>query len=124
MKQPTCAELILEQKKRELARIKQAIANSEAEAEEPEEGDPDFENMGIYAEGILAIERLPIRFEIQLSTGGPADGFIVELDQDGESIERAWYYYKDWFDSAETELFGSELDLVRTMFAELVCDPQ
>ncbi|MEM1973309.1 MAG: hypothetical protein QXN68_00805 [Thermoplasmata archaeon] len=43
---------------------------------------------------------------LELSWGGPADGFI--FCEDGTII----YYYQDWFDGAERILFGKDYDIM------------
>lgn len=48
----------------------------------------------IEARELLAIEKRQ-RLIIELSTGGDADGFILDFDESGELIEGA-YYWADW----------------------------
>jgi hypothetical protein len=47
---------------------------------------------------------------LELSTGGPADGFI--FFEDG-SIK---YYFQDWFDGAERELYGEDEAVLQDLY--------
>ena len=58
----------------------------------------------------LAIDKRTI-FKIELSTGGPADWFEVQLDDEGYLVTIE-YHFADWFDHAERELSGEEFDIV------------
>lgn len=116
-RQKTCTELIGEQKQRRVARLQAALANEYNEP--PGDNAVDFENIETYQDGVLEITRLPVRYRVLLSWGGPSDGFILELDDAGQEIERAFYFYQDWFDGAEVELFGDDLKAVCQMFGYL-----
>jgi hypothetical protein len=59
-------------------------------------------------------------WDIQLSTGGPADGFKVEVDNEG-SINEISYYFKDWFDGAKRRLFGDNEEVAKQALQYLVC---
>jgi hypothetical protein len=59
-------------------------------------------------------------WDIQLSTGGPADGFEVEVN-DGGSIDEIAYYFKDWFDGAKRWLHGDDLQAAERALQYLVC---
>lgn len=53
---------------------------------------------------ILAISKT-LTVKIELSYGGPADGFIVEVEPETREIIRAKHYFVDWFkEPYETEL--------------------
>ena len=47
--------------------------------------------------------------KVLLSTGGPADWFEAQLDDDGD-IRRIEYVYQDWFDGARRTLDGADFD--------------
>lgn len=70
------------------------------------------ETIDDYTEGILSIDKKTI-VTVQLSWGGPADKFEVEID-DGE-IGDIWYVFQDWFDGARRRLTGDDYDTVRQM---------
>lgn len=61
------------------------------------------------------IEEMPLSVEtfkvlkVLLSTGGPADWFEAQIDDDGD-ILRIEYVYQDWFDGARRTLDGAEFD--------------
>jgi len=48
--------------------------------------------------------------DMELSTGGPGDGFIILYDKSNNSYAGAYYYFQDWFDGANKEVpWGSDL---------------
>jgi hypothetical protein len=49
-------------------------------------------------ESPLSVTRKGNTIEIQESWGGPSDGYEIEVD--GYTVERARYYFRDWFDGA------------------------
>lgn len=53
-----------------------------------------------------------IEIDIELSTGGPADGFKIYLDAKTRGPLRGCYYYSDWGWYEEEWLRPPELDLV------------
>ena len=61
------------------------------------------------------IDELPLSIEtrrvveICLSWGGPADYFIVTLDDDGD-IEEVRYRFQDWGDVADVTLTGDDFE--------------
>jgi len=57
-------------------------------------------------------------YGIEISTGGPADGFTLVCN--GETIIDAYYYFQDWFDGALKELQGEDLEALKTLFSEYV----
>lgn len=57
-----------------------------------------------------------IEVEIELSTGGPADGFKIYLDRKTREPQRGCYYYSDWGWYEEEWLTAQELDLVVKYF--------
>lgn len=57
-----------------------------------------------------------IELDIQLSTGGPADGFKIYLDKTTREVQSACYYYSDWGWYEETWLRPAELDMVVEYF--------
>jgi hypothetical protein len=58
----------------------------------------------------LAIDR-EILIHIQLSTGGPGDGFKLRYSTDGDLLGGV-YYFADWYDYAERPLSTEEADQV------------
>ena len=103
------------------------------DCENPESHEPEFSDCTVcegtgyitpdigetseeYEEGILSYD-VSIEVDVCLSTGGPADGYKIYLDQDGD-ITKIKYYFADWFDYAETTLSGEALDLAESMFGE------
>ena len=54
-----------------------------------------------------ALRELPLCVEVRrvlrvdLSTGGPADFFTVEIDEDGSLAGPVRYHFQDWFDGAD-----------------------
>ncbi len=69
-------------------------------------------------EGILGITKR-IVYKVELSWGGPADGFLITVDADSHEIESIEYYFQDWFDGAKRELTGDEFEVVAEMFSYL-----
>lgn len=51
-------------------------------------------------ESILSAEIEGDRLHVQMSWGGPSDGFYADVDKDG-TLDNVRYYFKDWFDGAE-----------------------
>jgi hypothetical protein len=58
----------------------------------------------------LSIDRR-IEIDICLSTGGPADGFKLTYDTDGE-LRSGVYYYAPWYGYEEIQLTTSEAEQV------------
>lgn len=48
--------------------------------------------------------------KLELSWGGPADGFRFFVD---ETIQ---YYFQDWFDGATRDLYGDDYDIMKKFF--------
>ena len=65
-------------------------------------------------ENALALTK-SIVYTIELSWGGPADGFKVYCDSDFAEITAVKYYYADWFDYKEKSLTSQELDLIKPL---------
>ena len=57
-----------------------------------------------------------IELEIELSTGGPADGFKIYLDKNTRTPLTGRYYYADWGWQEERWLTNNELDLIISYF--------
>lgn len=80
-----------------------------------------------YIEGILCFQCpawvpddlgwTPYVVQVQLSWGGPADGFIVEVDDKYRFI-RARYYYQDWGDYAEKFLSAGQTEMLEEVIGE------
>ena len=60
-----------------------------------------------------------IELNIELSTGGPADGFKFYLDKQSREPLRGCYYYSDWGWYEEEWLTAKELELVTNYFCIL-----
>lgn len=60
-----------------------------------------------------------IELEIELSTGGPADGFKIYLDKNTRQALTGCYYYSDWGWYEERWLNEAEIDLVVNYFGIL-----
>ena len=83
----------------ELARIKYLEALDEEEKEKTE----------VKREPLAITEKRTI--EIELSTGGDADGFILEYSKEGELLGGR-YYWSDWGTYEEVELTRGEAEEV------------
>lgn len=140
--QSTCEQRIEGELKRELERISAILRKTEIlenheiyddeelELLDQEELENEFEDDEIeelkelgdetiqsYQEGILAVDKHVVYF-VQLSTGGPGDGFYLTVD-DGE-ITRIEYEFLDWFDGARRVLHGKDFDLVSDIMQRVV----
>ena len=73
-----------------------------------------------YMEGVLEITPLYTVYRVGLSYGGPADGFTLYCDPETGEIEKAEYYFQDWFDGARRGLSGDALEMVKNMFQHMV----
>lgn len=51
--------------------------------------------------------------KIELSWGGPADFFEVEIDESGRIDGRITYHFQDWFDGAKKDLEGADYELAK-----------
>ncbi len=60
-----------------------------------------------------------IEIDIELSTGGPADGFKLYLDKQTRQPLSGCYYYADWGWYEEESLRPDELDMVAASFGFL-----
>ena len=63
-------------------------------------------------ENALALTKSTV-YTIELSWGGPADGFKVYCDPDFAEIIAVKYYYADWFEYKERSLSSQELELIK-----------
>jgi hypothetical protein len=59
--------------------------------------------------GVLSVTK-HTTYDIALSCGGPADGFRLTVDEDGDPL-RLEYYFHDWFDGAARTVKGDAFDL-------------
>ena len=145
-KQPTCEERINSEYEHEIEAVKIAIYNFDLDNsnywdKSDLEGYEDnfqwyFERL-LYAgetyhtRGInlphwfnVDSEGVPLEndehwlYGIEVSTGGPADGFILVCS--GETIIQAYYYFQDRFDGALTELYDEDLEALKSLFSEYV----
>lgn len=101
MKVKKCSERLPKELEKRLKEIREALEDEEKYDE--------------YFEGILGISKR-IVFTVDLSWGGPADGFIITVDPETREIEEIEYYFHDWFDGATKKLEGEEFELVSEMF--------
>ncbi len=74
----------------------------------------DIREMAEEADPLCITESTEI--EIELSTGGPADGYKVYLDSKTRKPLRGCYYYSDWGWYEEEWLKPAEIDLVVDYF--------
>jgi len=107
---PSCKERIQEHMKARLDDLATALD------EEPgdEDYDRDDNEVERLRESVLSIATA-IRVDICLSWGGPEDGFVLFIDDEGDAIE-GYYYFKDWFDGAREYMNSSEIDMVEQVY--------
>lgn len=74
-----------------------------------------------WEQDILSIEKQK-KIRVCFSWGGPADYLDIYIsdDDDPPAITRAVYLFQDWFDGAEREVTGGDLDAVCDLFDWLV----
>ncbi len=60
-----------------------------------------------------------IEIDIELSAGGPADGFKLYLDKQTREVLSGYYYYADWDLYEEEPLRPDEADMVAASFGFL-----
>jgi hypothetical protein len=72
-----------------------------------------------WEEGILSVDRKEV-VRVCFSWGGPADYIDIYIDPEDKSIYRAAYIFQDWFDGAEREITGTDLEAVENVFSWLV----
>jgi len=70
------------------------------------------------SEVLLGVSK-KIVYDVELSTGGPADGFEVEVDERGNIVDIE-YYYSDWYDGARQHLRGEAYDTAERALAYIV----
>lgn len=134
--QPNCEERIRERFQWAMTELEGIFEEPEVEYDEdgdeiePEEDADETrqERWGEYIEGILCFqmpawvpEDLTGTYivQVELSWGGPADGFLVELDRD-KRFYRARYYFQDWGDYAERWLNNNQVELLEQVIGERV----
>jgi hypothetical protein len=90
---------------KELLKIKKALENGK-----------DWENIQEMDEWRepLAIDKWRT-FKIALSWGGDADGFLIDIDENGEVISGR-YYWADWGIYEEVELTEEETEMVAEIY--------
>lgn len=54
-------------------------------------------------------------YKLELSWGGPADGFLFARDNENNAVNIR-YYFQDWFDGAEVTLYGADFDLLEQLY--------
>ena len=74
------------------------------------------DGMSEYMENMLELTKKYIVVDVKMSWGGPEDGFTLYVDPEDYTIERAEYYFRDWFDGATRRVEDSDLELVCQMF--------
>ena len=103
-RQLTCEERIDEKLTSRIDEFREALEeNGENE---------DFDLIDWLNDNALAYEKDPKyrAKRLELSWGGPADGFI--FFEDGDIV----YYFQDWFDGAERELDGEDYNIMREFY--------
>ncbi len=73
----------------------------------------DIDEIEDYRDPLSCDERREIT--ILLSMGGPADGFTVYFDKDGDPVE-GYYFFADWFEYEQFKLSSEELDSVLVVY--------
>ena len=73
----------------------------------------DQEDIEEYREPLAVTERKEVT--IELSTGGPADGYKLYFLPSGELVE-GYYYFADWFEYEKTKLEDEELARVLRVY--------
>jgi len=123
----TCAERIQEYMTSAMQDISEII--DRADDDDYETSQELYDN---YMEGVLCIQtpawdvadlnyHTVFVVQVMLSWGGPADGFIVELD-DERNIIGARFCLQDWFDFAEKELVDQEVENFVQIWEEVLGD--
>lgn len=107
--QKTCEERIEEHLTTTIEDFKNAL---EGKFEEGEEYEDFIEWLNCYS---LAYEDDPEcrAKKLELSYGGPADFFLFFTE-----TERIEYHFQDWFDGAKRNLYGDDLEVMRTVYEE------
>jgi len=59
-------------------------------------------------------------YTLELSWGGPADGFKIIIDPNSKDIEDVIYYYSDWFSYDECKLTLEQRDPLLKFFGYLI----
>lgn len=59
-------------------------------------------------------------YTLELSWGGPADGFKIIVDPKSKRIEDVIYYYSDWFSYEEYKLTLEQVGLIESFFDYLI----
>lgn len=67
----------------------------------------------------LWVENVSV-LHVQLSWGGPADGFYIWLSPEGE-INNIVYYFQDWFDGAEKKLTDNDFNIAEKYLSQALC---
>lgn len=100
--EPTCKERIANELKDRIKEIKRALKSDKKRQE--------------WDDQILAVTKT-ITYKVELSWGGPADFFIVEVDPEGHHpIISITYHFQDWFDGAFRDLTGEDFELAAQIF--------
>src|SRR5258708_25573482 len=105
-----------------LARFVKARGEEEEEEEDKEEESEDKVEVeqededSIYEEfDALSIEKRTL-IDVTLGTGGPACGFTLELDTEGD-VDSGEYWYQDWFQPRRKfKLSSDEIDKVLDLY--------
>lgn len=98
------------------ASIRQAYANDE----DSSEWDNILQDVTEMYErslqdNILSIDTL-IEYDVCLSTGGPADGYKLYWDKNNRCWSHGKYYYKDWYDGAESHLSADDAENIANAY--------
>lgn len=102
---PTCAERLPGHLAGRLDDLRRILARDDPYAPGPD----DIDEPGPLDEYALG-ESVSYAVRVDLSTGGPADYITATVGPDG--VERATYHFADWFDHAERNLDGDELETI------------
>ena len=99
--------------------------NPDHDPDDPDEPEVDQEEARrvlreTWEQDILSIDREK-KIRVCFSWGGPADYIDIYITDDGDppEITRAVYLFQDWFDGAEREIRGDDLEAVISLFSYL-----
>lgn len=79
----------------------------------------DDEQAQEIANNALAFTKKEV-YTLELSWGGPADGFKIIVDPKSKDIEDVIYYYSDWFSYDECKLTLEQRDPLLPFFGYLI----
>lgn len=82
--------------------------------------DTEIDSLSFVNDNFIELTRLYTVYRAGISWGGPADGFYLYVDPETGEIDKAEYYFQDWFDGAKRDVIGEDLDLLRMLLGDCV----